>query len=150
MQRSASYPENVEMGDFHNSGGDRSASLPSGAAGESRQTVLLGDLPDPEPRTAPDSNPTLRHINLSPDTLAALGVRYSTEAKARAKQKIDEQVLFPSNVVKKHSAKSDYFVLWIGPVKPSRGPIVVDALEAKGFSNAKETSPADYAKVAAK
>ena len=43
------------------------------------QTVLLSDLPESAAPIAPAamrSNPTLRHINLNPDTLAALGVRY--------------------------------------------------------------------------
>ena len=80
------------MGKTDNSDRDRSAFPAADATGNARQTVLLSDLPDAPatgvsaPPTAPPvtapSNPTLRHINLSPDTLAALGVRYEILADA--------------------------------------------------------------------
>jgi Protein kinase domain len=71
------------MADSRNSGRDRSAPPRTKAQGDARQTVLLSDLPETlAEAAAPSSNPTLRRINLSPDTLAALGVRYEILADA--------------------------------------------------------------------
>jgi serine/threonine protein kinase len=79
------------MAKSHKSDRDRSASgrPPGGAAG--RETVLLSDLPEAHAGSGAGAgdangtvvaNPTLKHINLSADTLAALGVRYEILADA--------------------------------------------------------------------
>jgi hypothetical protein len=72
--------------------------------------------------------------------------RFSTQTKARDKQKIVEQMLFPSKVIEHHGSKGDGWVLWVGPVKVTRGALVVEALEAKGFSGAREVTTADFEK----
>jgi Protein kinase domain len=72
--------------------------------------------------------------------------RYSSQSKARDKQKIVELMMFPSKVMQHHSSKGDWWILWVGPVKVARGPLDVETLEAKGFSGAKEVSLADFQK----
>jgi Protein kinase domain len=72
--------------------------------------------------------------------------RFTTQSKARDKQKIVEQMLFPSKVIEHHGSKGDGWVLWVGPVKVTRGALVVEALEAKGFSGAREVTTADFEK----
>jgi hypothetical protein len=75
-----------------------------------------------------------------------LAGHWTTQAKAHDKQKIVEMMLFPSKVIQHHSSKGDSWILWVGPVKVSRGPLDVETLEAKGFSGAKEVSMADFQK----
>jgi hypothetical protein len=72
--------------------------------------------------------------------------RFSSQSKARDKQKKVEEMLFPSKVVQRRILGHDYWVLWVGPVKVSRGPLTVEALEAKGFSGAREVPLSEYEK----
>jgi len=75
-----------------------------------------------------------------------LAGHYTTQSKARDKQKIVGMMLFPSKVILHHTSKGDTWNLYVGPIKVSRGPLDVEALEAKGFSGAKEVSMADFQK----
>jgi len=72
--------------------------------------------------------------------------RFSSQSKARDKQKKVEEMLFPSKVIQRRLLGHDYWVLWVGPVKVSRGPLTVEALEAKGFSGAREVPLSEYEK----
>ncbi len=75
-----------------------------------------------------------------------LAGHYSSQIKAREKQKIVAMMLFPSKIIFHHGSKGDTWVLYVGPIKISRGPLDVETLEAKGFSGAKEVSMAEYQK----
>ncbi len=72
--------------------------------------------------------------------------RFPSQSKARERQKKVEEMLFPSKIVQRRLFGHDYWVLWVGPIKVSRGPLTVEALEAKGFSGAREVPLSEYEK----
>ncbi len=72
--------------------------------------------------------------------------RYPSQSKARERQKKVEAMMYPSKIVLRRFLNHDYWVLWVGPVKVTRGPITLEALEAKGFSGAREVPLSEYQK----
>jgi serine/threonine protein kinase len=109
-------------------------------------------VPTPEVFPRMESSPLRRRMQpgiapvFSVPTEMILAGHYTSQSKARDKQKIVGMMLFPSKIILHHSSKGDTWVLYVGPIKVSRGPLDVETLEAKGFSGAKEVSMADYQK----
>ena len=132
----------------------KSASAPKSNPAPSTTSAVAANKPATKPEVFPriETSPLRRRLQSGlspvyavPNEMIWAG-RFPSQSKARDKQKIVERMLFPSKVIEHKSSKGDAWILWVGPVKVSRGALVIEALDAKGIPGAREVSTADFEK----